>query len=148
MVVNSTHCGLVSKVSLAKVILEFENRVLPRWKWVLHKICDGYCSILQWTACWWWFYNHTAGYFFYQYAIILSLTGTDTYKIWKRVAIFGMIITILTVIVCAIKVTVAFYAKENKAKAEWELGMFIGVVLLTFCCCVISWNYPPPCVCW
>jgi len=45
-------------------------------------------------------------------------------------------------VVATIKVTVAFYIGENKAKAEWELGMFIGVVLMTFCCCVISWDYP------
>ena len=70
------------------------------------------------------------------------LTGTNTYEIWKRVAIFGTMVAFATVCVAAIKVTVAFCVEQNKAKAEWELGMFIGVVLLTFCCCVISWDYP------
>ena len=71
-----------------------------------------------------------------------SCTGKDTYRIRKRIAIFGTMMAFITVVVAVIKIIVTFYVEENKAKAGWELGMFIITTLVSCCCCLIGREYP------
>ena len=61
-------------------------------------------------------------------------TGKDTYETHRRVAMFGALMTIITLVAAVIKIIVTFSLEEDKAKGGWEIGMFI-VMLVSSCCC-------------
>ena len=66
---------------------------------------------------------------------ISSATSKDYYTIRERFFIVGMIMTILTIVAAVIKIIVTFAVEEDKAKGGWEIGMFIGMLVLSCCCC-------------
>jgi len=66
----------------------------------------------------------------------------DTYKVRSTIVKFGILITIITVIVDVIKLIATLIVEENMVKAVWELAMFTGMSILSLSCFVISWDYP------
>ena len=72
-------------------------------------------------------------------SMILFCISSDTSKAYhtnrERFAIVGTIMTILTVVAAIIKIIVTFAVEEDKAKGGWEIGMFIGMLVLSCCFC-------------